>query len=262
MTDPGQTDNYSVSDHLKAIIEHCGTGVIDYCMYDTGEVVPEFIKKYNMEGQELVEQDVEKIKGIKFLQRNLSTITNGHIRHDPNLVASSIIELICEDLKYQDKQSDPQYLMLNTKLREEKRITKIKKAMAKDKGKSKKPKKKMPESKSKFSSKYSERINSIRSADEKAKIKFNQREQANAKLRETKMAKEQVTISDDETQQESITNRLMQQIKFAKEPEKQMRDMLQKKQTVSRKTTSKSTEEEKNTKPKSARGLKRGTKSN
>ena len=77
-----------------------------------------------MEGQDLVEQDIYKIKGIKFLQRNLSMIKDGLIRHDPNLVASSIIELICDDLKYQDKQSDPQYLMLNNKLREEKELVK------------------------------------------------------------------------------------------------------------------------------------------
>ena len=127
MTEPGQTDNYSVSDHLNAIIDHCGKGIIDYCIYDTGEIIPEFIKKYNFEGQDLVEQDIEKVKGIKFLQRNLSMISDEHIRHDPNLVASSIIELICDDLKYQDKQNDPQYLMLNTKLKEEKRIKKINK---------------------------------------------------------------------------------------------------------------------------------------
>ena len=131
MTEPGQTDNYSVSDHLNAIIEHCGPGVVDYCIYDTGEIIPEFIKKYNLEGQDLVEQDIEKVKGIKFLQRNLSMIKDDLIRHDPSLVAASIIELICDDLKYQDKQNDPQYLMLNTKLREEKRINKIKKNMAK-----------------------------------------------------------------------------------------------------------------------------------
>ena len=127
MTEPGQTDNYSVSDHLNAIIEHCGAEIIDYCIYDTGEIIPEFIKKYNLEGQDLVEQNIDKVKGIKFLQRDLSMITDNLIRHDPNLVATSIIELICDDLKYKDKQNDPQYLMLNTKLREEKRINKQKK---------------------------------------------------------------------------------------------------------------------------------------
>ena len=172
MTEPGQTDNYTVSDHLNAIIEHCGTGIIDYCIYDTGEIVPEYIKKYNLEGQDLVEQDIEKVKGIKFLQRNLSMISNNLIRHDPTLVASSIIELICDDLKYQDKQNDPQYLMLNNRLREEKRINKIKKQMKKkemkaikNKGRYKEPKR----GKSKFSSKYKDRIESIRQADEKAR---------------------------------------------------------------------------------------------
>ena len=172
MTEPGQTDNYSVADHLNAIIAHCGQGVVDYCIYDTGEIIPEFIKKYNLEGQDLVEQNIEKVKGIKFLQRNLSMISDGRIRHDPNLVASSIIELICDDLKYQDKQNDPQYLMLNTKLREEKRINKKKKLTAKKAKKNKNmPKEKMRKSKSKFSNKYSERIESIREADKKARIK-------------------------------------------------------------------------------------------
>ncbi|MEE0866297.1 MAG: uridine diphosphate-N-acetylglucosamine-binding protein YvcK [Clostridia bacterium] len=174
MTEPGQTDNYSVSDHLNAIIDHCGNGVVDYCIYDTGEIIPEFIKKYNKEGQDLVEQDIEKIRGIKFLQRNLAVISDDFIRHDPNLVASSIIELICDDLKYQDKQNDPQYMMLNNKLREEKRINKIKKEMKKKEKKTKTRKSnegKRIKNKSKFSNKYSERIASIRESDRKAKRK-------------------------------------------------------------------------------------------
>ena len=171
MTEPGQTDNYSVADHINAILEHCGQGIMDYCIYDTGEVIPEFIKKYNLEGQDIVEQDIDKVKGIKFLQRNLSMIDDEFIRHDPNLVASSIIELICDDLKYQDKQNDPQYLMLNTKLQEEKRINKKKKAMARKNKNSRKPQEKHVRGKSKFSNKYSERIASIREADEKARIK-------------------------------------------------------------------------------------------
>ena len=184
MTEPGQTDNYSVADHINAILEHCGQGIFDYCIYDTGEVIPEFIKKYNLEGQDIVEQDVDKVKGIKFLQRNLSMIDGEFIRHDPNLVAASIIELICDDLKYQDKQNDPQYLMLNTKLQEEKRINKKKKAMARKNKNGKKSHEKHVRGKSKFSNKYSERIASIREADEKARIKT---EKENMKRKANKM---------------------------------------------------------------------------
>ena len=172
MTEPGQTDNYSVSDHINAIIDHCGEGIIDYCIYDTGEIIPEFIKRYNLEGSDLVEQDLEKtkIKGIKFLQKNLSMISGEYIRHDTNAVASSIIELICDDLKFQDKQNDPQYVMMHTKLKEDKRINKLKKATEKSQNKDMKKGKRMKhnrEKQSKFSSKYSERIASIKESDKK-----------------------------------------------------------------------------------------------
>ena len=110
------------------------------------------------------------------------------IRHDPSLVAESIIELICDDLKYQDKQNDPQYLMLNTKLREEKRINKIKKRMAKKEKKQLEGKagkrEKERKGKSKFSSKYSDRIESIREADRIARRKV-QRDQVKRKRART-----------------------------------------------------------------------------
>ena len=63
--------------------------------------------------------------------------------------------------------------MLNTKLREEKRINKIKKNMAKKKIKQKDKVKqdKKWKTKSKFSNKYSDRIASIREADAKIAMK-------------------------------------------------------------------------------------------
>lgn len=201
MTEPGQTDNYTVSDHLNAIISHCGQGIVDYCIYDTGEIVPEFIKKYNMQGQDLVEQDIEKVKGIKFLQRDLSAIDGGLIRHDPNLVAKSIIELICDDLKYQDKQLDPQYLMLNNKLKEDKRISKIKRRSKRKniKGANEAKKASMgPKRKSKFSNKYSERIASIRESDSKINIKAQLEKSSKNKVSSRALDKKSISNIDKE----------------------------------------------------------------
>ena len=168
MTEQGQTDDYTVADHLKAIKEHCGEGLIDYCIYDTGEVIPEYIKKYNKEGADLVEQKIDDpmIKRVKFIKKNISTIIDDKVRHDPLLVAESAITLICNDLKYQDKENDPEYLMLNAKLQSDKRINKLKKEKkkkdkrAQKKGIDQNAKKKGKQSK--FSSKYSERIKSIK----------------------------------------------------------------------------------------------------
>lgn len=180
MTEPGQTDDYTVADHVNAIIEHCGEGIIDYCIYDTGEVIPEYIKMYNKEGSDLVEQKIDgsMLRKIKFIKKNISTIIDGKIRHDPYLVAESAITLICNDLKYQDKENDPEYVMLNAKLKSDKRINKLKKEKAKiekkarRKGLDPKSKNNKTTKQSKFSSKYSERIKSIKESEEKYKKKI------------------------------------------------------------------------------------------
>ena len=213
MTEPGQTDNYGVSEHINAIIEHCGKGIVDYCIYDTGEIVPEILKKYNMDGQDLVDPNIDKIKGVKFLQRNLATVSDGFIRHDPSLVASSIIELICDDLKYQDKQNDPQYMMLNNKLREDKRIRKIQKRMVKKEAKNKKKpenKNKNKKNQSKFQSKYSERIESIREADEKIKLKKSKQNRPTKKKVEQEKRRR---INEDEN---DIRERMLEELKNSK----------------------------------------------
>lgn len=213
MTEPGQTDEYSVSDHLNAIIEHCGSGVVDYCIYDTGEIVPEFIKKYNLEGQDLVIPDIDKVRGITFLQRNLSVVSNNCIRHDSDLVAESIIGLICDDLKYQDKQNDPQYLMLNNKLKEDKRISKIKKKMEKRPKKDKKIKngKCIGKKNSKFSSKYSDRIESIKQADKMVRLKEQKIKKENKKIKKAKKYRSEVIKENEEV------------LQFRKEYEESMR---------------------------------------
>lgn len=171
MTEPGQTDNYKLSDHIKAIMEHTGKGVIDYCIYDTGEIIPEYIKRYNLKGSELVVQDIAKSKsmGVRLLQRDLACIENGFIRHNPDLVARAISELICDDLKYRDKQSDPQYMLLKSKLEYEKQFNKIKNK-PKRKTKTNANKK---ERKSKFLSKYGKRIEDMRNTEE---VKLKNRE--------------------------------------------------------------------------------------
>lgn len=171
MTEPGQTDNYSISDHLEALIEHSGgKEILDYCLADTGEIVPEFVRKYNQEGQDIVLQDIDKAtkKGIKVIQKSLSKIEGEYIRHDADMIASSVMELICNDLKFRDKESTPQYVLVNSILEEElKREKKETAKIQKQKKKNKKLKNKNIKRKSKFNNKYRERIESIQTTTEK-----------------------------------------------------------------------------------------------
>lgn len=173
MTEPGQTDNYPLSEHVKAIIEHAGNNILDYCIYDSGEIIPEFVKIYNKNGQDVVEQDIQKTKelGVNLLEKNLSYIIDDNIRHNPAAVAESVIEIICDDLKFKDKQDDPKYVMLKTKLREKKQSDKQKKKALKqtqrkvDIKEEPKGNKNQSKRKSKFNEKYKERIQSIKESD-------------------------------------------------------------------------------------------------
>ena len=193
MTEPGLTDNYSVADHVNSIIDHCGEGLIDYCLYDTGEVIPEYIKKYNLDGADLVEQDLKGIKEkkIKFIKENLSIIKDDNVRHNANLIADIVIQVICDDLKYMDKQNDPEYMMMNSKLKADKVINKRKKRAMKTKTNCKKKEK---VGNSKFAAKYQERIKSIKDTNKNIEKKKKAIESKSKKNNNNKPKQEKVDI--------------------------------------------------------------------
>ena len=163
MTEPGGTYGYALSDHLKALNRHLGEATINYCIYDTGEVMPEYIRKYNQAGSELVEQDIQKAKleGINLMKRDLATIENKRIRHNSDALADAIINLVCEDLKFKDKQNDPEYLFLEQKLKYKK--------LKNDNGERWVRRKPNKDGKTKFYAKYEDRMESIKESEEKAK---------------------------------------------------------------------------------------------
>ena len=170
MTEPGQTDNYSISEHLQAIIDHSGGKIVDYCICDTGEVVPEYVRMYNRQGSDLVEIDLSKLSsmGVNVIHKHMSKIEGNKIRHDGDTVAVAIMELICTDLKFKDKQYDTQYILLNSKLKDQKKQEKRKDKRQKSVKRinTKIENKKRPKMKSKFATKYQDRIQDIKASDE------------------------------------------------------------------------------------------------
>ena len=172
MTEPGQTDNYTLSDHIRAIHAHIGRGVIDYCLADTTDLIPEYVRRYNMEGSDIVELDGGKVtsQGIKLIKRDLACINSGVIRHDSDKVAKIIMELICNELKFKDLQNDTEYLLIESVLKNQKKyIAKLEKRNKRQQRIVKKATNNVKEnkrrSKSKFSTKYRERVRSIQNAD-------------------------------------------------------------------------------------------------
>ncbi len=174
MTEPGQTDNYALSDHLRAIDEHVGMDIVDYCLVDTGEIVPEYIRKYNKEGSDVVDIDSNNVSdyNVKIIKRNMSCIKNNRIRHNSDIMASTIIEMICNDLKFHDMQNDTEYLLLNSILKEQKKIQekeakRARKAAISGEKNGKTQTRNVNQRPSKFKEKYKDRVESIQNAEAK-----------------------------------------------------------------------------------------------
>jgi hypothetical protein len=101
----------------------------------------------------------------------MSCVKNDKVRHNPDIIASTIIELICNDLKFEDKQNETEYLLLNSVLKEQKKIQeKRAKQAIKNKGKFiiEDSKSRARGKKSKFATKYKDRVESIQNSDAKA----------------------------------------------------------------------------------------------
>ncbi len=92
MTQPGETDNYKVSDHLSALIKHAGVeNLVDTILVNDN--IPENWDKYKDKGQYPVILDAAEIKkfGIDIYAKNLlEPNKDGLIRHSSKRVSHAI----------------------------------------------------------------------------------------------------------------------------------------------------------------------------
>ncbi|MBP2627917.1 MAG: putative protein family [Firmicutes bacterium] len=95
MTQPGETDGYSASEHVKAILDHVGPGVIDYVVVNNHNVAENLQQKYANQGAYPVEADVKTIEamGIKAFSADVISETNW-VRHDPLKLSRTIVSMI------------------------------------------------------------------------------------------------------------------------------------------------------------------------
>jgi len=97
MTQPGETDGYSASDHIKALIRHSHARILDYCILNTGEISKDTLKRYAQEDSYPVVNDTKKIEsmGYRIIEDDI-IIAKDVVRHDPLKLAEVIISFIEE----------------------------------------------------------------------------------------------------------------------------------------------------------------------
>ena len=119
MTQPGETDGYSVSDHIRAIERHSYEGIVDYCIINTAAIPEELKENYEKDGAELVKIDYGPLNklGVKLIGSDLVGIKDNHVRHDPERLARAIINLVAEKVLSKDKRRVMDYYYVKERLK-------------------------------------------------------------------------------------------------------------------------------------------------
>lgn len=135
MTEKNLTNDYSLSDHINAIHEHAGKGLFDYCIYSESEIMPEYIRRYNKDGSDIIELDKNNIKDMKInlIVDDLSTIDDkNEIRHSPMKLANSIFKIVCENMDVDSSKGALEYYTTKSKLKKMSKKDKKKNILFKD----------------------------------------------------------------------------------------------------------------------------------
>ena len=97
MTQEGETEGYTLSDHLKALFAHAQEGLVDLCLANSTEMPTQVVERYRTEKAEPIQIDWEEIErlGVQLTCRPLADENGGgRARHDPVKLARAIMDLI------------------------------------------------------------------------------------------------------------------------------------------------------------------------
>lgn len=97
MTQHGETDGYSASEHISAIVKHSHPKVLDYCIVNNAILPQHLIERYRQEKSYPIVVDARRVKtlGYRIIEDEIVN-TEDYIRHDPVKLAKIILGMIEE----------------------------------------------------------------------------------------------------------------------------------------------------------------------
>lgn len=93
MTEKGETDNYTVEQHVQAIHNHIGAEIVDAVVLSSDVFPEEVIKSYSLEEAEIVKLADQQHK-YKVYYHSLLNFEKNLVRHDPIKVRDSFLEIM------------------------------------------------------------------------------------------------------------------------------------------------------------------------
>lgn len=95
MTQDGETEGMTAADHVAALLEHGGAGLIDMCLCNNASVSAGLLERYSAEDAEPMKvsrRDIELL-GVEVVSRPLTDENSNFARHSGVKVAEAVLEL-------------------------------------------------------------------------------------------------------------------------------------------------------------------------
>ena len=97
VTQPGETDNFTVSDHIKLLNHYIGKNSIDVVVASNSKISKDIVDTYSTEEQkDLVLIDEEELLklGVEIIAEDLITLEDGTIKHDSLKLSATVFNYI------------------------------------------------------------------------------------------------------------------------------------------------------------------------
>ena len=109
-TQPGQTDGYTLSDHVRQVISYLGIGVLDYVVLNSTQPSAELMELYARERVDVLLPTAHEVHNIltmnvRPVKADVADTRSGKralwqkqdtIRHQPGLIANTLMQLMAE----------------------------------------------------------------------------------------------------------------------------------------------------------------------
>jgi uncharacterized cofD-like protein len=102
MTQPGETEHYSVADHVRAIYDHTRRHIFDFVVINRKPVPPALLRKYRLQGAEPVQPSLAELKrmGIRYITGDFLH-HDKVVRHDQSRLARLLLDKFLQPLQSQ-----------------------------------------------------------------------------------------------------------------------------------------------------------------
>lgn len=120
MTQPGETDGFTVTDHLKTLRKYGGKDIVNYVITNNGTVPSDVRERYEKEGSEVVKFNKKEVKDleINYVEEDLVKIDGGYVKHNADKLSEVLIDTIMKRKLLYDKKKILEYMYLSQRIKE------------------------------------------------------------------------------------------------------------------------------------------------